>query len=151
RGVRVRRLTRADARNVYEQRVLLEPWAVAEATRSGRADFTAADRACAQSDALLEVEDWTAMVLMNRRFHRALYSQCPNPMVVATLDAMQDLTALATLSVFWEISPTAAPEHEEHRETLRLANAGEADAAADVMRIHISKSIQRVDALDADP
>lgn len=146
RGVRVRRLTRADARHVYEQRVLLEPWAIASVVRSGTADFTEAEHACAQSDALLQAEDWTAVALMNRRLHRALYAQCPNPMVVATLDAMQDLTALATLSVFWEISPTAAPEHEEHRETLRLAKAGEADAAAEVMRVHISKSIARVDA-----
>ena len=150
RGVRVRRLTRSDARHVYEHRVLVEPWAIAEVVRSGTADFTEAERACARSDALLEAEDWTAMALSNRRLHRALYAQCPNPMVVATLDAMQDLTALATLSVFWEISPTAGPEHEEHRETLRLAKAGQAEAAAEVMRTHISKSIARVDALGPD-
>lgn len=150
RGVRVRRMTSVDARHVYEQRVLLEPWAIATVVRSGTADFTAAERLCAHSDALLRAEDWTALVLNNRRLHRELYAQCPNPMVVATLDAMQDLTALATLSVFWEISPTAGPEHAEHRETLRLAEAGDADAAAEVMRTHISRSIERVGALESD-
>lgn len=147
RGVRVRRLSRTDARHVYEQRVLLEPWAIAEVVRSGSADFAAAERACAQSESLLEAEDWTALALTNRLFHRALYAQCPNPMVVETLDAMQDLTALAILSIFWELSPTAGPEHEEHLETLRLAKAGDADGAAETMRTHINRSIERIDTL----
>lgn len=144
RGVRVRRMTRADARHVYEQRILLEPWATAQSIRSGRVDVSAAEWLCAQGSTHLAAEDWTAMALANRRFHRALYSPCSNPLVVSTLDAMQDLTALATLNVFWEIRMTAGAEHEEHREMLRLAEAGKADETARLMHSHISHSLERI-------
>ena len=143
RGVRVRRLTSDDARQVYEQRLLLEPWAVAEAVRSKRSDFSAARTACARSDALLEAEDWPRLALANRAFHRTMYGECPNRMIIATLDAMQDLTAMATMK-HWAANATAGPEHEQHRETLRLGLAGEAEAAAEVMRRHIEETLQRV-------
>ena len=69
----------------------------------------------------------------------------PNPLVVATLDAMQDLTALAVLKVFWEIRMTAAAEHEEHREILRLSRTGKADETERLMHEpHQLHSLERI-------
>jgi DNA-binding GntR family transcriptional regulator len=143
RGVRVRDLTRTDARHVYEQRVLLEPWAVATVARQGAAvpDAEAAHRRAAE---LLRAEEWSAMAMANRRFHWALYRRCHNPMVISTLDGLQDLTALATLQVFWEISPTAAMEHDEHGAILRAVATGDDDGAETLMREHISASLERL-------
>jgi DNA-binding GntR family transcriptional regulator len=149
RGVRVRQLTRADARHVYEERVLLEPWAVGRVARQAEA-IPAAATAHRHADELLRAEDWPAMALQNRLFHRALYRLCPNPMVVATLDELQDLTALATLHVFWEISPTAADEHAEHGAILERVTTGDAEGAEQLMRTHISASLDRLPALAVD-
>jgi DNA-binding GntR family transcriptional regulator len=149
RGVRVRRMTRTDARHVYEQRILLEPWATAQAIRLGRIDFSAVEWLCGQAADHHFAEDWTSLALANRQFHRAVYSVCANPLVVATLDAMQDLTALATLNVLWEIRMTAGTEHEEHLEMVRLARAGAAEEAARLMHSHISHSLERIATGDA--
>lgn len=149
RGVVVRRLTKDDARYIYEQRLLLEPWAVGSAVRrsnieqTNREDFSEAERLWSQSDKRRE-EPSQELVITNRRFHRALYRRCENHLVVATLDSLQDLTALATMSVFWELSPTWAPENEEHHGILRAALAGDADEAEHLMYTHIERSLKRV-------
>lgn len=148
RGVRVRDMTRTDARHVYEQRVLLEPWAVA--TVAGESmpvpDAEAAHRRAGE---LLHAGEWSAMALENRKFHWALYRQCHNPLVVSTLDALQDLTALAVLQIFWEMSPTAAAEHDEHGAILQAVATGDAEESERLMREHITASIERVRASDA--
>jgi DNA-binding GntR family transcriptional regulator len=143
RGVAVRRMTRDDARHVYEQRLLLEPWAVASAIRLGRSDFTEAQRLCAESQALAENAS-PELVIANRKFHRALYVQCENRMVVATLDRLQDLTALATLGVFWQVSPTWHEEQDEHRDILQAAVDRKAPVAERLMHKHIRRSLDRI-------
>ena len=143
RGVRVRDMTRTDARHVYEQRVLLEPWAVATVARE-IVPVPDAEVAYQRATELLQAGEWSAMAMENRKFHWALYRHCHNPLVVSTLDALQDLTALAVLQIFWEMSPTAAAEHEEHGAILRAVAAGDADGAEQLMREHITASIERV-------
>jgi len=143
RGVRVRDMTRTDARHVYEQRVLLEPWAVATVAREV-VPVPDAQAAYQRAAELLQAGEWSAMAMENRKFHWALYRHCHNPLVVSTLDALQDLTALAVLQIFWEMSPTAAAEHEEHGAILRAVTAGDADGAERLMREHIAASIERV-------
>jgi DNA-binding GntR family transcriptional regulator len=149
RGVRVRDMTRTDARHVYEQRVLLEPWAVATVARQVTPvpDAEVAHRRAAEH---LQAGDWSAMAIENRRFHWALYRHCHNPLVVSTLDALQDLTALAVLQVYWEISPTAATEHDEHGAILQAVTTGDAEGAERLMREHINASIVRVRASEDD-
>ena len=149
RGVRVRDLTRTDAQHVYEQRELLEPWAVATVARQG-VPVPDAESAHRRAGELLQAEQWSEMAMTNRRFHWALYRRCHNPMVVSTLDGLQDLTALATLQVFWEISPTAEAEHYEHGAILRAVTTGAADDAERLMRAHISASVDRVKTFSDD-
>lgn len=144
RGVAVRRLSLADVRHVYEQRALLEPWALAGAIRSGSADFSDAERAEDEARGPAERDDSPALVLANRRFHRALYSQSENQLVVATLDGLQDLTALATVGVLWEAWPTWRAERDEHREILRASLDCDAERAEMLMRAHIERSIARL-------
>ncbi|MGV9796760.1 GntR family transcriptional regulator [Mycobacterium sp. NPDC003449] len=150
RGVRVRDMTRTDARHVYEQRVLLEPWAVGTVARR-EVPVPDAVSAHRRATELLQAGEWSAMAMENRKFHWALYRHCHNPLVVSTLDALQDLTALAVLQIFWEMSPTAAAEHEEHGAILRAVTAGDAEGAERLLREHINASIDRVRASDDDP
>jgi len=79
--------------------------------------------------------------LANRAFHRALYASCGNPLVVRSLDALQDLTALATATVVWQKWGSAAVEHDEHRAILTTALSGDQDEAGSLIEEHIWHSI----------
>ncbi len=144
RGVAVRRLSFTDVRHVYEQRALLEPWALAGAVRSAAADFSAAQEALDETWQLARDDHAPELAMANRRFHRALYAQSENGLVVASLDGLQDLTALATIGVLWENWPTWRTECDEHQEILRAALESDAERAEMLMRAHIERSIARL-------
>lgn len=144
RGMTVRSLTLDEVRHVYEERVLVEPWAVARAVESERIDFAAADRALAEA-ASVEDGERTELRIVNRRFHRALYAACENQFVVSALDGLQDLTVLA-IAILWERWPTWQSERIEHQEILVAARAGDAAKAEALMRVHIDRSLSRLNA-----
>ena len=81
--------------------------------------------------------------LINRRFHRALYAGCGNPLMIKILDDLRDQTALITVAG-WGIRPTWAAEILEHRAMLKAAREGFADPAAELMRAHITTFANRV-------
>jgi DNA-binding GntR family transcriptional regulator len=83
------------------------------------------------------------MSLINRRFHRALYAGCGNPLMIKILDELRDQTALITVAG-WGIRPTWAAEIVEHRAVLSAAKGGDADRAAELMREHITAFAERV-------
>ncbi|MFC7404380.1 GntR family transcriptional regulator [Georgenia alba] len=141
RGSVVRRLSAQDARHVYEQRLLLEPWAYAESIRTGRIDTDEASKHLERSELLRARADWPAAVLANRAFHQCLYGACPNPLIVESLDRLQDLTALATVSVVWDDQKMTSQEQSEHRRLLELAVAGSADEGEQLMHDHIRRAL----------
>ncbi|GGG64793.1 GntR family transcriptional regulator [Kocuria dechangensis] len=143
RGVCVRRLSLRDVRHIYEERVLLEPWAIAHA-RSPHPDFKAAARALDDVERHRVDGDTAASALANRRFHRAMYAQCDNEFIVESLDRLQDLTALAAASVLWEKWPTSDKEFTEHQTIYDAAQAGRLEEAGELMREHIQASITRL-------
>jgi DNA-binding GntR family transcriptional regulator len=146
RGVTVRRLTLDDIRKVYEVRLLLEPWAVAQTARRGeRAALDGARTALAEARALLPSDDHAALSLANRRFHRTLYSTCGNELVAAKLDDLQDLTALGVVSLLWEQWPTWREEFAEHEELIEVIGAGQSATAERLMHQHIRQSITRLE------
>lgn len=146
RGVTVRRLTSVDeVRHIYEERVLLEPWALGSAIRRGQPlDFTEAAQLVEEAQELADKNEPALLAMTNRRFHRVMYSQCENPLVVRALDNLQDLTALAIVSVLWEHWPTWRKEADEHDQIAQAAAAGDADEAERLMRGHIERSIARL-------
>ena len=146
RGVTVRRLTSVDeVRHIYEERVLLEPWALGSAIRRGQPlDFAEAAQLVAEAQSLANKGESAVLAMTNRRFHRVMYSKCENPLIVRALDNLQDLTALAIMSVLWEQWPTWRKEADEHDEILKAAAAGGADEAERLMRSHIERSIARL-------
>ncbi|WP_051579565.1 GntR family transcriptional regulator [Pseudonocardia acaciae] len=144
RGIAVRRLGAEDVRRIYEMRMLLEPWATARAASDGGFDPTEARRALDDAARFVEADDQVRLSLANRGFHRALYSTCPNDMVVSALDDLQDLTALGTVSLLWEQWPTWRRELDEHREILRAVERRRPDEAEDLLRRHIGRSITRL-------
>lgn len=152
RGITVRRLAVQDLRQVYEVRMLLEPWAVQAAARAGIAEATrSAQEALNEAAGLLDSRDRARLSVVNRRFHRALYSRCGNDLVVAQLDGLQDLTALGVASLLWDRWPTWREEFVEHAEILAAVSAGDEAKAEDLLRKHIQQCVDKLtDASDED-
>jgi DNA-binding GntR family transcriptional regulator len=139
KGASVRIVDAELARAVYEVRVVMEPEAVRRAVTQ-RADFGAA--ASALDEAAAE-PDPARISLINRRFHRMLYTGCGNALMVGILDGLSDQTALITVAG-WGIRPTWTAEHVEHAEILAAARDGDSDSAAGLLRAHIQKFAERV-------
>src|SRR2546423_12575590 len=119
KGASVRIVDAELARSVYEVRALLEPEAVRHAVARG-ADFTEATAALAEAADAAKHPEQAGMSLINRRFHRALYAGCGNPLMIKILDDLRDQTALITVAG-WGIRPTWSTEIVEHRGVLKAA------------------------------
>lgn len=143
RSIAVRSLSLTDIRHVYEERVLLEPWAVLDAARFDT-QFEEAGQALADAREHAAVGDQVARALANRRFHRGMYASSENNFIVQALDRLQDLTALAVVGVLWEHWPIGDIEAAEHEAIYEAARIGDANAASALMRDHIAASINRV-------
>lgn len=147
KGAVVRVVDDAEARQIYDVRLLLEPEALSRAavTKQQSGDWRAAHQALARADG---APDQAERSLANRDFHRELYAGCGNPLLVRMLDDLRDQTALVS-AVAWRHDPdwldTPSWEHEaaEHRAVLRAAEEGDADRAASLLRAHITSFMQR--------
>lgn len=136
KGAAVRTADAAMADAVYDVRMLVEPEALRRAILLG-ADFGAA------ALALEDVDDLARRSLANRRFHRALYAGCGNPLMIQILDGLRDQAALITVAG-WGICPTWDEEAAEHRAILTAAVDRKPDLAAELLRRHIQTFADRV-------
>lgn len=152
RGITVRRLTVEDLQQVYEVRMLLEPWAVRATARAGAAEATQeAQEALNEAAGLLGSAERSRLSVVNRRFHRALYARCGNDLVVSQLDGLQDLTALGAANLLWDRWPTWREEFVEHAEILSAVCGGDESKAESLLRQHIQQSVSKLtEARDAD-
>ncbi|GAA3093456.1 GntR family transcriptional regulator [Streptomyces rectiviolaceus] len=138
KGATVRTVDAAMAQEVYDVRLLLEPEALRRTVRSG-ALLEEAREALERADTAADAAERS---LANREFHRALYLPCGNPLLARMLDDVRDQAALVS-AVAWATLPSWEREAAEHREILRLALAGEADAAAHGLHDHIASFVRR--------
>jgi DNA-binding GntR family transcriptional regulator len=146
KGAVVRIVDDAEARQIYDVRLLLEPEALSRAAALKRGgDWRAAHEALARSD---KAPDQAERSLANRDFHRELYAGCGNPLLVRMLDDLRDQTALVSVAAWRHEKPSVGTpsweaEADEHRAVLRAAHDGDAARAAGLLREHISAFVQR--------
>lgn len=140
KGAVVRTVDDTLANSVYDIRLLLEPEAVRRAVeRGGQSHLAAAEAAL---DAADHAADQADRSLANREFHRALYLDCGNDLIVGVLDRLRDQTALVSAAV-WTTTPSWEQEAAEHRAILEAASSGAAEGAADLLRKHIDDFVRR--------
>ncbi|WNV88908.1 GntR family transcriptional regulator [Umezawaea sp. Da 62-37] len=143
RDARVAELTAAEAHDLLEVRRALDPLAVSlAATRRTDADITAIHAAARDLRPLRRnpgVED----LIAHRRFHSALYRASHNALLISALDGLWD-KADRYRRLGLEV-PRGKPERDrttlEHRLLVEHLVAGDAEAAATVMRAHIAASL----------
>ncbi|NJQ02130.1 GntR family transcriptional regulator [Streptomyces zingiberis] len=138
KGVTVRMVDAAMAREVCDVRLLLEPEALRRSVTQG-ASLEEARKALEQAD---HAGGPAERSLANRAFHRALYLPCGNPLLARMLDDLRDQAALVS-TVAWAADPSWEREAREHREILRTALAGDGDGAARLLHDHIGSFVRR--------
>jgi DNA-binding GntR family transcriptional regulator len=132
------------AQSVYDVRLVLEPEAVRRTVEFGDpALLEDAAEALKEASAAIADRDQAELSLLNRRFHRALYSGCGNPLLVNILDDLKDRAALISI-VGWEANPSWRREWNEHKAILAAAKKGDAEGAADLLRQHIAEFLERI-------
>ena len=143
RDARVTELTAEEARDLLELRASLDPLAVGLAARRRTAADVREIRAALRGLRPLRRDPGVEDLVSHRRFHAALYRASHNDLLVATLDGLWDKSdryrrfALAAGRPDEERERAAA----EHRLLVDHVVAGDADAAAEVMRRHVSASL----------
>jgi DNA-binding GntR family transcriptional regulator len=139
-GMSVRTLDAGTVRDVSGARSVVEPEAARQAVVSRGARPAAAARpALEEAAALLEAGQPAQLGLINRRFHRELYAECGNELLIDFLDKLQGLNAfIATAG--WRASATYESEWREHSAVLSAYEAGDAELAARLLRDHIERS-----------
>jgi len=139
-GMRVRVLDAGVVRDVRDARIAVEPEAVRLAVGArGAAPHEAARRALAETEALIRADEVAELGLKNREFHRLLYAECGNDLLIDFLDKLLALsTFIATAG--WRAHATYESEAAEHHALLERYEAGDAEAAPRLLRDHISAS-----------
>jgi DNA-binding GntR family transcriptional regulator len=139
-GMSVRTLDAGTVRDVSGARSVVEPEAARQAVVSrGARPAAAARQALDEAAALLEAGQPAQLGLVNRRFHRELYAECGNELLIDFLDKLQGLNAfIATAG--WRASATYESEWREHSAVLSAYEAGDAELAARLLRDHIERS-----------
>lgn len=138
KGVTVRTVDAAMAREVYDVRLLLEPEALRR-TITREASLAQAQEALVRAE---EAQDQADRSLANRDFHRALYLPCGNPLLARMLDEVRDQAALVS-TVAWAADPSWESEAHEHQEILRVSLTGDAQEAGRLLHAHIADFVRR--------
>lgn len=135
RGVRVAPLDPSIVREVTQMRAVLEALALRHAMPNMNvAALEAAEQALRDGEASGEIAVWEQA---NRRFHRALLAPCAMPRLLLQLDELHQVSA-RFLFATWQGLSWRPRSDEEHREILRLARLGDAEAAAAALQKHVA-------------
>lgn len=145
RGFTIRRLSLAEAQEVFELRIKLEP----EATALGARNATAADHARAAR--LLKALDAAMdngsdrVSELNRAFHRALIEPCARPV---TLEVLERLLTQFCLQV--GVVLRFGDAKREHAALLRAWQARDEQQVADMTDAHLRATLKQL-LLDRQP
>lgn len=143
RGGRVRDFTADDAREIYELRELLEPFALRRAVpRLTDDDRRSLRDLLEKAQAAAEGGDRRELSRLNCAFHGSLVARCRNEKVIEILAHLQNQVRVMSLRL-WNVRATHLREAEQHEAILKAVEAGQADRATELLGEHISEFRER--------
>lgn len=143
RGGRVRDFTADDAREIYELRELLEPFALRRAVpRLTDGDRRSLRALLDKAQAAAEGGDRRELSRLNCAFHSSLVARCRNEKVIEILAHLQNQVRVMSMRL-WNVRATHLREAEQHEAILTAVEAGQADRAAELLGEHISEFRER--------
>lgn len=145
-GIRVADWNADDIDEIFQIRILLEPYAAKRAVERGGSALVAVLRACNErmangireggSEAMVRIQE------ANQSFHRALLDAC-GPSRIRTI-LLGVTTNPIVIRGFYLYSPEELAQSLHHHEDLTLAaEAGDGDLAQHVMQLHIRMAHKR--------
>lgn len=149
RGARVAPVGVADAVEIYEIRLLLDPVAVRHSVDAGAGDASFAAEVQDAHDALgRRHRSVAAYHDAHRAFHLALVSRCPNQRMLAEVgQLLEHSQRFQAIGVGGGMRGTDATA--EHRELCEAAVAGDGRRAATVLTAHLRATLRAVRAAGA--
>lgn len=137
-------LDRSRLEQLYELRLLLEPFAAAKAAHNMPDESIDALEAMAQQMTALEVEDARAaygqFAQRDSEFHDLIAAGCGNDLVREALSNLH--THVHLFRLFYHARATSEA-NDEHAQIIASLRKRDADAAAEAMRSHIERSRER--------
>lgn len=145
RGATVRSISLAEAKEIYDLRLLLEPMAMRKAAQHiSDEQIRQAAELC---NSMKEAEDEAAWMELNRRFHHLLTSAAGGSRLPALVASLQDSAALYVGVMIHSKPELRRKGDREHRQMLTALRRRDADAAEKTMREHLCTTMR---ALEAD-
>jgi len=152
RDARVTDVSAAEARHLYEVRESVDPLAAAlAAERRTDADLALISQSLERLNPIRDASNLEAL-MAHREFHRAVYRASGNPILVDILEKLWDKAdryRLIGLRAGGDTADDSERVAAEHRAIRDAVAEGDPEAAAEVMRAHIRRSLGRraIDAL----
>lgn len=154
-GVRIRRYSADEIRQLYDYRAVIEGGVSrGAATHASEADILRLTMICDEMETLLDVDDSARWGTLDGKFHAALAEAARNERFERSLKSLLRecfyvFYILSRRSSRREMTPAALTAHkkqtlEDHRAIASLIQSGNADAAEQQARLHILRSADRV-------
>jgi DNA-binding GntR family transcriptional regulator len=134
RGLAVSQLSTNQVIELYAMREILEGSAARLAAQHAT-DIEISILHRLQRELQQVTDDANAVVLLNRRFHQAIYEAAHNRYLVQTLDVLHDSLALLNNTTFR--TPKRAETDKEHRQIVMAIEKRDPDQAETAARRHI--------------
>ncbi|HWL10787.1 MAG TPA: GntR family transcriptional regulator [Planctomicrobium sp.] len=154
-GVRIRRYSADEIRQLYDYRAIVEGGiSRGAAGHASQADILRLTMICDEMETLLEVDDSSRWGALDGKFHEALAEASRNDRFERTLKSLLRecfyvFYILSRRSSRREMTPEALISHKkqtlkDHRAITSFVKSGDADAAEKQARLHILRSADRV-------
>jgi len=136
--------------DVFQLRLRLEPWAAELSTRHRTPRWLSElDAVLKRAEEAAAEKDLPSASKANREFHRLIYAQSGNALLVDMLDQLQDLMAFISVNL-WKHRTAWHDEAGEHHDVVAALAAGDEQAVNAGMRRHLKESQRRVSGMFAD-
>lgn len=140
---RISPLTAAEARDLYEVRSALEPYAARlAAERRTDADIAAMQAAAQQLQPLIGGVE-RSVLIVHRAFHAAIQQASHNVLLITMLDTLWDKADRYRHYALELVDPAESRlrDYQEHFDLMQAVIDGDATAAESLMRGHVSASV----------
>lgn len=137
RGVRIRPVSAADMREIYDVLTVLECMSAEQAARRGpcNAGLEALGIAINDMEQAIEADDRKAWAAADDRFHDELVRLGGNQRVVKIVEWMSDQVRRARATTLY-LRPMPVKSNEDHRAVFEAIRAGDPERAGQVHRQH---------------
>ena len=153
RGVRVAPLDVKAITEVSEMRAALEALALNYAMKKMSKENISLAQKSMDDDKRTAKDDFLALQALNTQFHRAITTPCGMPLLLGTIEQLQEVSSRNLLSMWGKLPAWQKRSTAEHNSILTAIKGGRTEEACTLLRLHIlegGKALAEAAALTGD-